>query len=169
LPFAAGDLDKLLVATTGDVFPALTQPPDWFFVEISHLACIWRESKNQSATIFLHPLLNRAETPKWIFRHIFVHELLHLIIPPREVDGRKKTHPAEFWEAEKQLSPDREKVWDWLWWNYGELLRNDRKNECIRVRRGWQTRMYDPVRELPEECGCPASSTTKDVSIEMFR
>ena len=150
LPFA-GDLDKLLVAAANDVFPALNQPLDWFFVEISSLACIWRKSKNKGATIFLHQLLNRAETPTWIFQHIFVHELLHLIAPPREVGGRIETHPAEFWEAEKQLSPDRGKVWDWLWSNYGELLNNNRKNECIRVRRGWQKRMHLPTRDLPGE------------------
>ena len=148
----AGDLDRLLVAAVNDVFPALNQPPEWFFVQISFLACISRKSKNEGATIFLHPLLNRAETPTWIFQHIFVHELLHLIIPPREVDGRIKTHPAEFWEAEKLLSPDCDKVSDWLWWNYGNLLNNDRKNDCIRVRRGWQKRMHEPTRDLPEQC-----------------
>jgi hypothetical protein len=151
LPFA-GDLHRLLVAAVNDVFPALNQPPEWFFVQISFLACISRKSKNEGATIFLHPLLNRAETPTWIFQHIFVHELLHLIIPPREVDGRIKTHPAEFWEAEKLLSPDCDKVSDWLWWNYRNLLNNDRKNDCIRVRRGWQKRMHEPTRDLPEQC-----------------
>jgi hypothetical protein len=80
----------------------------------------------------------RAEIPAPVFQHIFIHEIIHLLVPPREIKGKLKAHLPEFWELEKRLSPQSADAWDWIEFNFSKVLREDRRNESDRVRRNWK-------------------------------
>lgn len=67
------------------------------------LACIAHEDGH--ACITLHSVLNHPQTSERVIAFILQHELLHLLIPPREVDGQWKSHPPEFWDAERVRIP----------------------------------------------------------------
>jgi predicted metal-dependent hydrolase len=74
-----------------------------------------------TAHIWLHDILNRPATPAQVFRHILIHELIHLTVEPREVDQKVTDHPPEFWEIERRLSPERKQVWHWIWFQCWSL------------------------------------------------
>src|SRR5437868_5011584 len=78
LSFACADLTAVLASTARELFPEISRPPYWFFVEFGYIGCIARERGSQERVIYLHLLLNRPETPLYVFRHIFIHELLHV-------------------------------------------------------------------------------------------
>ncbi len=89
--------------------------------------------------INLHPILNAEWTPIEVIEHILIHEYLRHRIPVREVEpGVLKSHPPEFWQAERQLSPLRGPVWYWLEMSWVGTLRRDVKAECVWVKRCWR-------------------------------
>ena len=79
--------------------------------------------------------------PRRVIAFILCHELIHLLVPPRDVDGKRKSHPPEFWEAERKRSPDRGLAWGWVILVLGACLRSNRKKECTFVKRNWKCHM----------------------------
>jgi hypothetical protein len=138
LSFASVDLAALLNELQTKLFPEPGLTVEWYFIPSRHLACVSRKPGTATIWIYLHPILNSADTPDYVFRHIFLHELLHLKIPPAVHDGRRTDHPPEFWDALQALSPESASVSEWLWTTHWQVLVRDRKNECLRVRRGWR-------------------------------
>lgn len=70
--------------------------------------------------------------------YTWCHELLHLIIPPRDVGGKRSAHPPEFWEAERTMSPDRSLAWTWIAVVLHSCLRRDNQRECMMVKPTWK-------------------------------
>jgi hypothetical protein len=143
LAFTSTDVPALAEQIRGSVFPTVAGPVRCFFLGGPYLGRVVHRGTGGEIAIFIHDLLNRTETPEAVFRHIIVHELIHLVVPGREVKGKLKEHPPEFWEAERRLSPHSAEVWSWVQFHFSEVLREDRRNECIRVRRGWKR--HSPV------------------------
>jgi hypothetical protein len=112
------------------------------------LACVADEGA--SACIRLHAVLNHHHTPERVIAFIVGHELLHLVVPPREVDGALKTHPPEFWESERRMFPDRGIAWSWMILVLNDCLRTDKRQECTFVKTTWKRRMRSerPTLEL---------------------
>lgn len=137
LAFTVTDVPALLEQTRRTLFPAITEPAQLFFIDGAFVACI-HHGPRLGATVFIHDLLNRPETPPEVFRYILTHELIHLVVPSREIEGKIEPHPPEFWEAERELSPDRGMAFSWLWWSFSTVLKEDKENECIRVKRSWK-------------------------------
>jgi hypothetical protein len=113
------------------------------FVDYGHLACICH-GEGKEAHIYVHEVLNHSETPLLIAEFVSKHELLHLDVPPREVEGKMTDHPPEFWNREQVLCPERHMAWAWIWRNFYDCLRVDRKKEGIRVLRDWREAAYRP-------------------------
>ena len=130
--------------------PAPAVPVNLFFSIQDTLACII--SCEDRAEIFIHVLLNHRSTPHEVYRHIIVHELIHLAVPPVAVDGREVAHPEAFWEMEKQKSPERHRVWTWVYCNFCSCLKTEKKNERIAVLRHWK-RAYGNPGLTWEQCG----------------
>ena len=86
----------------------------------------------------MHQILNHSAVPIEIVDLICKHELLHLEVPPRVVDGKETNHPPEFWEREKAICPEREKSWEWIWRHLGSCLRHRPKLKEIDVTRNWK-------------------------------
>ena len=107
----------------------------------STLSCITDEG--ESTCIRLHPVLNHSGTPRAVIKFILCHELIHLLVPPREVDGKRKTHSPEFWAAERKRCPNRIVAWSWIITVLGPCLRSDRRKECIFVKRNWKLLMHE--------------------------
>ncbi len=142
LSFAGADLTLLLEDVRTCLFPGLPGLPKWQFVQATSLACI-HHGPSVGMSIYLNVILNHSETPELVYRHIFIHELIHVMVPSRVIDGKTKDHPPEFWEAESRLSPDRDLAWDWLWHNLGCCLVHHKKSESVRVKRGWAQILRD--------------------------
>jgi hypothetical protein len=129
-----------LVAEVRRDFPTLASRRIEVWLQTqSTLACIVDEG--ESACIRLHSVLNHPETPRRVIAFILCHELIHLLVPPRDVNGKRKSHPPEFWEAECRLSPDRVSAWGWLILVLGDCLRSNRQKECTFVKRTWKCLM----------------------------
>ncbi|MEI6518834.1 MAG: hypothetical protein WCO98_02135 [bacterium] len=111
------------------------------FADCGSLACICKSDEGY-ATIFFHSILNNADTPVQVFEHIVIHELIHIRVPSREVDGKMKSHPPEFWEEEKIFSPERIYVWEWLIDNFYDVVRRDEEKEMTIVLRKWRKKKY---------------------------
>jgi hypothetical protein len=120
-------------------FPSLNAKPIrvWLRTQ-STLACI--QDHGQSATICLHSVLNHPQTPRSVVEFILCHEMLHLMFPPREVDGRRTVHPPEFWEAEKRF-PHRTESWSWILIVLGACLKRDKRQQCTFVKSNWKRLM----------------------------
>lgn len=106
------------------------------------LACVFRQSR--PVVIHLHSVLNHKQTPPEVLEFILIHELIHLAVPPRAVDGKLSSHPPEFWEFERRAAPERPVAWYWIWSMLWEVLREDKQAETIWVKRTWKKLM---VRE----------------------
>jgi hypothetical protein len=102
------------------------------------LAFIRPRAGGRGGDIHVHSLLNRPDTPRPVIEHVLRHELIHLLVPPREVDGKRTTHPPEFWEHERRLVPWAGLSWNWIAFALYEVIRRDEEAECIRVKRGWR-------------------------------
>jgi len=131
------DLGGLLAEVRSD-FPMLGR----YRIEIwlraqPTLACIAPDGK--SACIWLHAVLNHPETPRSVIEFIICHELIHLLLPPRNVDGKRTTHPPEFWQVEGERIPNRAAAWRWILVVLGSCLRIDRQKECTFVSRKWKS------------------------------
>ena len=98
-------------------------------------------NNDQSAVIQVHSVLNHPHTPKEVMVFIFRHELLHLEILPRVVEGKNTSHPPEFWDAEHALCPERTIAWIWLKWVLSDCLKLDQKRECAYVKSNWKRLM----------------------------
>ena len=150
LVFTAIDMVGMADALRQELFPTVAICPEVIFVNGSFLGCISRGIPTPESLICLHQILNRPDIPEQVFRHLLIHELIHLVVAPREVDGKSSTHPPEFWQLEHNLSPERHWVWEWLWDQFSSCLMIDRKNECIKVKRDWRKRTQLQCHSLDE-------------------
>ena len=108
------------------------------------LACIRHSKGDSGGDIYLHSLFNRPEVPQPVIEHILCHELLHLRIPAREVQGKLTHHPPEFWEAEKDLVPWVATSWEWMSLAFWEVIKIDHLNECVWVKKSWRKHQTKP-------------------------
>ena len=114
--------------------PTLAASPDWYFVDQGPLACIDADS----GTIYVHNVLNHADSPTEVLRFIAKHELLHLIVSPSLVAGRMKDHPPEFWHQERAIAPEGSEMWAWIWLNLGSCLWSRPRLGQLDVRPNWR-------------------------------
>jgi hypothetical protein len=115
---------------------------------------------DNEVVINLHAVLNHAQTPEQVIGFILRHEMLHMIIPPRRVEGVVLSHPPEFWAAERDF-PDRVPVWNWLTVSLGPCMRTDKKQQRTLITREWKKRMNGRRLTLSQVMDIvkPASST----------
>lgn len=124
-------------------FPSLNAKPTRVWLQTqSTLACV--QDHGDSASICLHSVLNHAQTPRSVVEFILCHEMLHLVLPPRDVSGHLKAHPPEFWQAEKRF-PHRADSWGWILIVLGACLKRDKRQECTFVKPNWK-RLMDAER-----------------------
>ena len=131
-------LPALLAEVRGD-FPEVSSRRIEVWLRIQPRLATLRPD-GDGAVIELHAVLNHAHTPERVIGFILRHELLHIIIPPQEVDGHQAAHPPEFWSAERNF-PDRLLAWRWLTLVLGSCLRRDKSQECTFVTRKWKALM----------------------------
>ena len=109
------DTNAVLREIQRTLFPKITSEVTCNYGHIPTLGFVEKVGENRHV-ISLHSMFNHPDTPELVIRHILIHELLHIEVPPRdlregEVDpriSRKKgreegpplgpiLHPAEFW------------------------------------------------------------------------
>jgi hypothetical protein len=137
LPFTGFSGAEILEKVKSDYFPELKEKRILFyFIKDCPLASIFQEEKDCS--IYIHTVINSPRTPPEVLSFIFKHELLHLKIPARPIKGSMTSHPPEFWQKEREISPERIKAWAWLWINLRPCLELRTKLERIDVRSNWR-------------------------------
>lgn len=72
----------------------------------------------------IHPALDQAFVPRYFVSFVVFHELLHHVVPAREVAGRLDHHPPEF-KARERAHPDYARSIAWEAKNLDRLLRFD--------------------------------------------
>ena len=100
LSFLGFDVLELLASIQSEMGLCSVEPTTFSLQTIETLACIYRIPGNSGGNIYFHSLFNRPDVPKPVIEHVLRHELLHLKIPARMIDGKRSHHPPEFWEAE---------------------------------------------------------------------
>ena len=140
LAFTLPNVQALLEQIRVTRFPTISDRLEVFFIDGPFVACIYHSSHSplSGGTIFLHDILNRPEVSPAVFEYILTHELIHLIVRGREVEGKMTTHPPEFWEMERELVPNRDVAFSWLWLSFSRVLKRDKEHEGIRVKRRWK-------------------------------
>jgi hypothetical protein len=135
--FVQADILAIMDRVRHEHFPDLRHGLEFFFVRRGPLACVCFDEN--VTTVYAHAVLNLSETPEEVFLAVCKHELIHLVVPRREVEGRLTSHPPEFWERERQIAPERTLAWNWLWTNLGDCLKPRPKLERIEVRPSWRS------------------------------
>jgi len=148
LPRTSFDLHEELERARLQCFPDLRRPVTCCFVDYGYLACVCHSE--QAASVYVHQILNHPDTPVEVAAFVCKHELLHLEIPPREIDGKMTGHPPEFWDRENAICPEKEIAWAWVWRNFWICIRADRKREGIKVLREWKARWDGPRISLSQ-------------------
>jgi len=134
LPVCAKEISVILKEIIALHFPDIATPPGVFFGRTPTLAHIEDSLEEQRSAIWLHYALNDTATPDYVFAFAITHELLHVRIRPREVDGKWLAHPPEFWEEENRMAAaNKSRAWEWIHRQFGEALRKDKERECIWV------------------------------------
>lgn len=146
-PFA---LEVVAQSVRNRCFPEIKRHIECFFVERGPLACIEIPVSPGVPVVYFHNILNHQETPLEVIGLICKHELLHMLIPPREVDGRKKDHPPELWDSEKAIAPERTICWLWININLGIYLKRRPRLERMDVLPGWRKLAFMPRLTLKE-------------------
>jgi hypothetical protein len=140
LPLTSVNPEDVVNSAISRVFQTRNPSVACWFIHGPYLGCVTHSERSiPQVEIFIHNLLNRIDVPTPVLMHVVVHELIHVIVPAREIDGRRCSHTPEFWEEERRLSPERERVWNWLWLNFATVLRLDRERDCVTVKRTWRT------------------------------
>ena len=135
IPFLAFDIYSVLKRSQ-ERLPSLAEKSvSVWIMNQPTLACI---ENGKSASISLHAILNHPQTPELVIDYILTHELLHLIVGPRKIDGILKQHPPEFYDAEKRTFPEFEQAWAWLILVLCDCLKRDEEKECIYIKRSWR-------------------------------
>jgi hypothetical protein len=135
LPQFAFDLADLLAEVNQRVFQGRHGDVHWMIARRPPLACILTDLK----IIAFHELMSHRVVPRFVMEHVFIHELLHLDVPPgKREDGSSWDHPPEFTEAEKALSPRGSEAMSRIWSLWRQYLRVDKKEEGIFVKRTWK-------------------------------
>lgn len=122
-----------LLATQGK-----TKPSQVMICPSTSLAYVKAGDDYPCAQICLHPLLNMPWTPIYVIEAILIHENIHLVIRPREVEGELKHHPPEFWECERTLNPFVREMWLWLTVRWPFCYQKDDKAERTWVLKRWR-------------------------------
>lgn len=133
LPRTRFSIDELLDELLATTFLDIAVRPAWAFLETDSLAFVRQETNRPF--IGLSYLLNHPETPQQVMRDILTHELLHLRIPPREIEGKIVSHPPEFWEAQKILIPSFSISFAWCQIAFFTTVDIDREREGVWVHR----------------------------------
>jgi hypothetical protein len=136
LPFFSFDIYELLEKAKS-VYPVLSDRRVALSIAPQpSLACITTET--DIAHISLHAILNRADLPIEVMSFILGHELIHLIIKPRMVDGVMRSHPPEFFELEQATQRYHDLAWTWIFLALDKYLKRDREQECTFVKPKWR-------------------------------
>ncbi|MBE3604876.1 hypothetical protein IMX07_14740 [bacterium] len=108
------NLDHIVKSVSAQHFKNAYDDVTWSFVIQRTLANIMPAARH----VQIHNVLNATDVPEDVFVTIIIHEMLHLEIPAvKDKKGKWNSHPDEFWEAERNRSPNREASWDWLYTN----------------------------------------------------
>jgi hypothetical protein len=138
ISFLSFDVLDLLSRLQHEMGPEAVAPITFSLQTMEALACIRWEHGKPGGDIFFHSLFNRPDVPQPVIEHVLRHELLHLIIPAREIDGKRIHHPPEFWEAEQALVPWKSASWGWMVLAFWEVIKMDIPNERVWVKKSWR-------------------------------
>lgn len=137
LSYLTFSLTETLEQVRSELFRDLRHRVDICFVGQGALGCIC-QTTHDTATIYIHAILNHPDTPRDVISLICKHELLHLEIPPRPVNGVRRQHPPEFCEREREIAPELDDVWEWIWSTRWPWLKPRPRLERIDVSRKWK-------------------------------
>ncbi|HSN93158.1 MAG TPA: hypothetical protein VLS93_18155 [Anaeromyxobacteraceae bacterium] len=76
---------------------------------------------HDARVIRIHPTLDRPEVPEFYVAAVVFHEMLHQAVPPRDSNGRRIVHSAEFRRRERAY-PDHARARAWEERNLALLL-----------------------------------------------
>ena len=141
IPFVPYSIYELVSSVKNQFFSNINHNVSISFFEQKTLACI--EYNSTSAIIKMHSILNHKGTPKEVILFIIKHELLHLLIPPREIKKRLVYHPPEFFEHGRSIFPEYSLIWNWLYFHFPFCLIVHKRKEQTIVTREWKDIMYD--------------------------
>jgi len=133
------DLQSILHSIRIERFPEIPDSFEVSFVRGSTLAFINKPYR----IIYLHDLLNHPQTPLDVFKFIFTHELVHMIVPHENIDGKEVSHPPKFWDLMKERSPEKDGSWVWISLTFMWCVKIDYKKECVFVKKNWKKFMTD--------------------------
>lgn len=137
--FLTFDMYNLLHEIRYNIFPEINESVDICFVIQDTLACIFPAK----GVIFLHNIFNHPQTPLEVIRYVFIHELIHIIVPPEEINNKMVSHPPLFWQVEKERSLERTDVWRWIYLSFFQHIKKDKNKECIFVKPSWKKYMKE--------------------------
>ena len=144
ISFLSFDVRALLQKVQNNIGLNSVAPVSFTLQTMELLACIRLGQGETGGDIYIHSLFNRPDVPQPVIEHILYHELLHLIIPSRNIDGKRVNHPPEFWDAEKALVPWKSASWEWMYSAFWDVIKIDPINECVRVKKSWRKLQQNP-------------------------
>lgn len=137
ISFLSFDVLALLATIQHEMELDSVAPVSFTMQAINTLACIRLGQEKVGSDIYFHSLFNRPDVPQPVIEHVLRHELLHLKIPARVIDGTLVHHPPEFREAEQALVPWKAASWGWMFLAFSEVIKADPLNECVWVKNSW--------------------------------
>lgn len=140
LPLTPFDPTEVLEQMRVERVPEVTRPVPCFIGDISPLACMIPDGEG-SGTVLIHSILNNPHTPLMVMKLIATHELLHLVVPHEEIEGKWVSHPPAFWTLENERCPEKKEAWRWIYTRFRFELTVDKEQEAIFVRRNWRRNM----------------------------
>ena len=104
------DVEGLLTQVHAKCF-SHTVRPDICFAATKYLAYITLSMRASRPLIVINSVFNHSDIPLEVVQTLMKHELIHLVVPARQIDAKRVSHPPEFWELERVVCPEKVRMW----------------------------------------------------------
>jgi hypothetical protein len=96
----------------------------------------------------VHPVLDQPGVPSFFVRFVLHHELLHVLIPPRQSDDGRWIHHGREFRARERAYPDYQRALRWEREHLGRLLRSARRGRPLAQRAALAERAASFVQRM---------------------
>lgn len=132
---------------------------------------VFQDKQISPISINIHQVLNWPTLPKLVMEYILYHELLHLVVPPREINGKIKSHPPEFIKIQRCSFPDADIAYAYITSILFSIIKRDNKNEQIKVLPRWRdctAERFIAVEEFCRQNDMRITGVTFDVDADLI-
>jgi len=142
LPLFSFNLYKLLDEVRNEFFEQLSELKVEICIRPTKSVASITKIEDNRTLIYLHSFINSAFVPKYIIKGILIHELLHQVVTPVDINGEIEDHPPEFYEIESTINPLAKRMYNWIFAIHIDFIKIDQDKKGATVLKKWKKNKF---------------------------